>query len=88
MLLRERLRVFDFAFCVVMDAPSLQRKRFRVRPLDCKMDFTHIAIAAPSPLAIPPNFGATAFIQRQKCCASFGLVRLLVVAVRDLLGII
>ncbi len=88
MLLRERLRVFDFAFCVVMDAPSLQRKRFRVRPLDCKMDFTHIAIAAPSPLAIPPNFGATAFIQRQKCSASLGLVRLLDVAVRVLLGII
>ncbi len=88
MLLRERLRVFDFAFCVVMDAPSLQRKRFRVRPLDCKMDFTHIAIAAPSPLAIPPNFGATALIQRQKCSASLGLVRLLGVVVRDLLGII
>ena len=52
--------------CVVIDAPSLQRNRFRVRPLVCKIDFTHIAIAAPSPFTKPPNLGATALIQRQK----------------------
>lgn len=59
------LRVLD-RDCVVIDAPSLQRNRFRVRPRDCKIDFTQIAIAAPSPRLIPPNLGATAFIQRQK----------------------
>lgn len=68
-----------------IDAPSLHLKRFRVRPLVCKMDLTHIAIAAPSPFTRPPNLGATALIQRQKCAASFGFR--LIDRVLDLEGI-